>query len=256
MTWVGFELHRTRQLGISQRRVDWFMRVASSSSVHLASFEEGGGTGVREAFSGPLYKFTSLHPRDSVRAVPPHVSFFLRHLEDQRRHHDCSMKMYADPKSMPWQAQNALGSEVGSPTSISQDKSDVKAPRWFSLEITRDEWPWVFEKSSKQALIISTLEALAVLVGLTVYYGETPKTKRSSTRIVPTTTDNRGHGAALNKLMTTRYPASAVLMELAAYSKKMGLKASVECSPWEANREADALANGNSLHSVQTSVSQ
>ena len=108
VTWVGFELHRTRQLGISQRRADWFRRwtteVASSSSVHLASFEEGLGRVMHVAgaleygrpFLGPLYKFTSLHPRDSVRAVPPHVSFFLRHLEDQRRHHDCSMKMYAD----------------------------------------------------------------------------------------------------------------------------------------------------------------
>ena len=34
-------------------------------------------------------------------------------------------------------------------------------------------------------------------------------------------------------------------MELAAYSKKMGLKASVEWPSREANREADALANGD-----------
>ena len=46
--------------------------------------------------------------------------------------------------------------------------------------------------------------------------------------------------------MTTRFPASAVLMELVAYSKKMGLKASVEWSLWEANREAGTLANGDS----------
>ena len=48
VTWVGFELlHRTRQLGISQRRADWFRKwtteVASSGSVHMASFEEGLG---------------------------------------------------------------------------------------------------------------------------------------------------------------------------------------------------------------------
>ena len=24
----------------------------------------------------------------------------------------------------------------------------LKALKWFSLEITRDEWPWVFERSS------------------------------------------------------------------------------------------------------------
>ena len=79
----------------------------------------------------------------------------------------------------------------------------MRASRWFSHEITRDEWPWVFEKSSKLALIISTLEALAVLVALKVYYDEEPRTNRRSIRIVPTTTDNRGNGLALNKLMTT-----------------------------------------------------
>ena len=36
---------------------------------------------------------------------------------------------------------------------------------WFSMEIRQDEWPWVFEKSSKPSLLISSLEALAVLAG-------------------------------------------------------------------------------------------
>ena len=45
--------------------------------------------------------------------------------------------------------------------------------------------------------------------------------------------------------MTTRYLASAVLMELAACSKNMGLKASGEWSLRTANREADFLANGD-----------
>ena len=41
VTWVGFELlHRTRQLGISQRRADWFRRPGPS---HVRR----GGTGVR-----------------------------------------------------------------------------------------------------------------------------------------------------------------------------------------------------------------
>ena len=90
--------------------------------------------------------------------------------------------------------------------------------RWFSPEITSDEWPRVFEKSSKPALNNPMLEALAVLVALKVYNDEEPSRNRSSIRIVPTTADNQGNGAALNKLMTTRYPASAVLMEHAAHS--------------------------------------
>ena len=67
----------------------------------MASFEEGlgrvmyvaGALEYERPFLGPLYKFMSPHPRDSVRAVPPQVSFFLRHLAEQVSqcwHHDCS----------------------------------------------------------------------------------------------------------------------------------------------------------------------
>ena len=64
--------------------------------------------------------------------------------------------------------------------------------------------------------------------------------------VAPTWTDNRGNGSALNKLMSTKFPASAVLMELATYTKRMGMKVLVGWTPRAGNREADALANGDS----------
>ena len=45
--------------------------------------------------------------------------------------------------------------------------------------------------------------------------------------VAPTWTDNRGNGSALNKLMTSRYPACAVLMEMSLLMKTKGLQASV-----------------------------
>ena len=45
--------------------------------------------------------------------------------------------------------------------------------------------------------------------------------------------------------MTTRYPASAVLMEMSVFMKRHKLKANVEWAPREANKEADELANGD-----------
>ena len=256
-------LHKTRHLSVSQRRADWFRRwtseVASSSTVYMGSFEEGlgrvmfvaGALEYERPFFGPLYKVLTLHPRDSIRAVPPQVSFFLRYLSDQItqcRHHDCSSRLFPDqlaPRVDALASAEQTGIGGWFPRVDLSGKVNVAASRWFSHETTRDEWSWVFEKSSKPALVISTLEALAVLIALKVYYGEEPKADHSSIRTVPTTTDNRVNGAALNKLMTTMYPASAVLMELAAYSKMVGLRASVEWSPREANREADALADGD-----------
>ena len=59
---------------------------------------------------------------------------------------------------------------------------------------------------------------------------------------MPTITDNRGNGALLNKLMSTKFPASAVLMELASYMRRMSLRTVVEWAPREGNKEADKLA--------------
>ena len=44
--------------------------------------------------------------------------------------------------------------------------------------------------------------------------------------------------------MTTKFPASALLMELSCYMKKMSIRTVVDWSPREANKEADNLANG------------
>ena len=69
--------------------------------------------------------------------------------------------------------------------------------------------------------------------------------QRSRVTILPTWTDNRGNGSVLSKLMTTRYPSSALVMELAAETKKNRVKAQVEWTPKEFNREADALPIGD-----------
>ena len=95
---------------------------------------------------------------------------------------------------------------------------------WFSLEITSDMLPWVFAKGDKPALVIATLEALAVVVSFRAFYGRRVPDKRTRVTVAPTWTDNRGNGAALNKLMSTKYPVSAVLVELASYMKEQSSK--------------------------------
>ena len=86
---------------------------------------------------------------------------------------------------------------------------------------------------------------LAALMALKVLYKEDEGPRRKKVLVMPTWTDNRGNGAAVNKRMTTRYPASAVLMELASQMKAMAFKVQVEWTPRSGNQEADKLANGN-----------
>ena len=82
ITWVGFELLHSHQLGVSARRAEWLKRwtreVASSVYIQMSRFEEGLGRIVYVAgaleferpFLGPLYRFLTIHPRNSVRRVP------------------------------------------------------------------------------------------------------------------------------------------------------------------------------------------
>ena len=56
--------------------------------------------------------------------------------------------------------------------------------------ITREDFPWVYERGDKPALLISTFEALAVLVALKIYYGDESGRNTTSVTLVPTFTDN------------------------------------------------------------------
>ena len=109
-----------------------------------------------------------------------------------------------------------------------EGKHDPWLSPWFSYELTRTDWPWIFEKGDKPSLIIATLEALAVLISLKIFFGDEPKQGRTKVQVVPTRTDNRGNESTLDKLMSTEFPSSAKIMKLSYCLKRMSTKASVK----------------------------
>ena len=264
ISWVGLELsHSTHQLGITEKRAAWFIQWTQEHSakrfVHMARYEEGlgrlmfvaGALEFERPFLAPLYKYMVMHPRSSVRKIPPYVAFFMQYLSQQvakKRHYDCAMDLQFAPSSprVDAQASRTRTGLGGWLPEVTDGKIDLWSSRWFSLEVKREDFPWVFEKEGEPSRVIATLEALAVLISLKAFFGNVdPGGKKTRVQVVPTWTDNRGNGSVLNKLMTTRYPASAVLMEMAAFMQENALKASVMWTPRETNREADALANGD-----------
>ena len=253
VSWVGFELlHRTRMLGITQRRADWLTKwsreVAAAPVVNMASFEEGLGRVMyvvsaleyERPFLAPLYRFMTMHPRGSTRRVPACVRFILNYIAEEvseTRHYPCDSVLRSQTCSPRVDAQASDDRTVVGgwlPHCDEQGRADPRQCYWFSLEVSPEDFPWVFARGKKPSQIISTLEALAVLLSLRLFATRQPEGQRSRVTILPTWTDNRGNGSVLNKLMTTRYPSSALVM------------AQVEWTPREFNREADALANGDS----------
>ncbi len=115
---------------------------------------------------------------------------------------------------------------------------------WFSARITPRDLPWVFERHGEAYRSIASLELLAVLVAFMVFG---PKREPGTEHVVdvcPALTDNKGNGHVLHRMMTTKFPMSAVLMELATRMGQARARVLLQWTPRELNAEADALANG------------
>ena len=124
----------------------------------------------------------------------------------------------------PSEERTGIGSWA--PVTTSEGKLDPWLSPWFSYELTRTD-PWIFEKGDQPSLIISTLEALA---------SKFSWRRMTKVQVVPTWTDNRLNGSALNKLLSTKFPPSAVVMELSCYLKRMTAKVSRRITrqmPWQ-----------------------
>ena len=117
-----------------------------------------------------MYRFLTLHPRGSVRKLPSYAIFTLRYLADQVQenwHYDCSgtLTTVAHAPRLDAQASDTRTGVGGWCPEMGVDGiPDPSKSRWFSLEVTREDFPWVFCRDDKASRVIATLESLAVLI--------------------------------------------------------------------------------------------
>ena len=164
--WSGFAfVHRTRHVGISVRRADrcsrWLQKSVARDVVQMASF------------FGTLCEFFTHHPRASLRRARSYVACLLRYLAGQitkSRLYICapstdrsSVAPRVDAQVLALAVVFQLLTELATLMCGRRPGSPLKMDRSWTRENDQGDWP---------ALIITTLEALAVLVALKVYYGE------------------------------------------------------------------------------------
>ena len=98
---------------------------------------------------------------------------------------------------------------------------------WLSEEIKPEVFPWVFKREGKAARVIATLEALAMLLAVRAFFPKGQADRRRKFAVIPSYTDNRGNGSLLNKLMSSKYPLSALLMEFGEQLRHSGVRPDV-----------------------------
>jgi hypothetical protein len=112
--------------------------------------------------------------------------------------------------------------------------------RWFSAQLTAATCPWLFVKGDGK-LTIAASELLSTLVAVVLFTEEGPLS-RGLVKLRGGT-DNKGNSYIVQKLLTTKWPGAAVLMQLSETLMKRRLWLDLQWVPREQNVEADQLTN-------------
>ena len=111
----------------------------------------------------------------------------------------------------------------------------------FSLEVDRSWAPWAFSKSSPNK-VIAALELLATLIAVELWIPDS-EDRQSSRVALRGFTDNQSNEALVKKAMTTKYPSSLVLLELAEELAAKKCDLSLTWIRRDLNQLADDLTN-------------
>ena len=121
---------------------------------------------------------------------------------------------------------------------------DPKEARWFSIVLNQDNTPWLKCKG-EPFQVIASLELLSSLYAVMAFWPEGKANDGAITLTGAGITENLGNACVVSKLMTTKFPLCAILMEL---SEQLDCRSSwlrLLWSPRDQNQEADALTNSD-----------
>ena len=261
LSWIGYWADLTTwQVGLSDARAEWIMRwledLMSGNQVSCHRATEGLGrltfavavADTYRPFLGPWYAWSAACRGRVMTETPLGLKVIAKFLRDKVKSDllraDARLFHEGDPPAREFPDfradARAEGEEVVIGGWLSQGGRSTQDAPWFSIRVTRKAFPWIWSRG-EPGRNIAALELLATLFCIVLFAGSFKGTQIAITGL----TDNRGNSLALLKFMTTKFPLSAVLMELAAWVQEVsgGQGLSLLWVPRLQNEEADALSN-------------
>ena len=115
--------------------------------------------------------------------------------------------------------------------------------RWFAIRLTPVNSPWMYCRGEPYR-VIAALELYATLFGVVAFMSSDDQWDGSAAITGSASTDNKGNAYAAAKLMTTKFPLNAMVMELSEQLEARRSWLKLDWVPRHQNEEADALTNG------------
>ena len=256
--WIGYSISlEDWTIGVSPKKVKWLVEWAEKlieqghvlgrefkAGVGRLGFLAGALPGARP-FLAPLYAvsarvggsaFVELH-----LAVKLAIKFFSEWIEKE------PMRSLRSPPRVVGEvfridaAADADGIAIGG-WEVYGGKTPKEA-RWFAVKVDRKSCPWLYLKG-EPFRTIAAAELLAVTVAIMVFK-KGAMWRRSEGRFsIGGFTDNSSNTFVVDKFLTTKFPVSLVLMELAYQLAKLEASLNLHWIPREQNEEADDLTKG------------
>ena len=112
---------------------------------------------------------------------------------------------------------------------------------WFSLEVGKGWAIWAFVKGDTKK-VIAALELLATLIGVRLWVPE-GQAKQTTRVAIKGYTDNQSNESLLKKFMTSKFPSTLILMELAEELTAKRCELKLHWLRRDENQLADDLTN-------------
>lgn len=260
--WLGYWLDYSRfHIGLSESRAQWLIkwatRIVQEKIVLVANMAQGLGrlgfaAGALEwvkPFLGPAYAWTSAAPLGAVLPVPPAIWLTLGWIVDLLSTGQRTVSCKGRPRSRGELFRTDTKGEADYVVLggfLSEGVTNLKDTPWFSLRIDKSQAPWLFEKGHGSRTIGAS-EMMSTMVAIHLFCKEEDslEVQRATTFCsgISGVTDNIGNSYIVKKLMSTKIPMCAILMQMTEVLARKGLWLDLRWTPREDNIYADQLTN-------------
>jgi len=258
--WIGLYFdNRDYGLGVSPNRAEWLANwLDAKLKLGVVEVREFlGGLGrlnfaasalyYEKPWLGPMYSWASAIQRadKDVVKIPWGIRLFMSWI---RRRLSSGENMMAAPE-WPKDLGDAFRSDAKAEDGRAfvggwevRGNTDTKKARWYYMELTADEAPWVFSKARDPGRVIAALELLGTLLCIILFDLKADVNARANCTITGAT-DNQGNSYATAKGMSTKFPLAPILIEMNEQLRARKLDLRLNSTRRDTNVEADAITN-------------
>ena len=252
--WIGlYSDYPSYRLGLSPRRVEWMTQwvseLATKGVVTSKEFEQGlGRLGFaamallwEKPFLGPLYAWSSAVQSKRGGLRLPAMSYLAQRFRNGGSLQDPPPLTSSGMEELLF-FTDAKATSDGAWIGGFKQAASGEIVSWFSEEVKGNWASWLRIKRDPKR-IIAALELLATLVATKLWMPRDGGS-RKATCWLRGKTDNQSNTYALTKFMSTKFPLTIFLMELAETLRLGGCALKLDWVRRDCNQLADDLTNG------------